>query len=145
MNSTSFGEYLYAGGFIQKTALGPLSYTPNKQTDGNKWFNLRKLRNTTLESSRRHYTKPWANWAHSGLAGPLGRPPGPVRGPLTLHRLVLLPMIYTINSKAVLDQFIQRWSREVMWIDDVAIPCPLLRLPYIYQPLPPSQELSLKP
>jgi hypothetical protein len=30
MSST---EYLYVGGFIQKTALGPLSYTPNKQTD----------------------------------------------------------------------------------------------------------------
>ena len=36
MDSTSFGEYLYAGEFIQKTALGPLSYTPNKQTDNNK-------------------------------------------------------------------------------------------------------------
>jgi hypothetical protein len=43
MNSLSFGEYLYTGGFIQKTALGPLSYTPNKQTDDNKWFNLQKL------------------------------------------------------------------------------------------------------
>jgi hypothetical protein len=33
----SFGEYLYAGGFIQKKiALGPLSYTPNKQTGDNK-------------------------------------------------------------------------------------------------------------
>jgi hypothetical protein len=33
MNSMSFGEYLYAEGFIQKTAPGPL---PNKQTNGNK-------------------------------------------------------------------------------------------------------------
>jgi hypothetical protein len=32
----SFCEYLYAGGFIQKTALGPLSYTPNKPPNGNK-------------------------------------------------------------------------------------------------------------
>jgi hypothetical protein len=57
MNSLSFGEYLYTGGFIQKTALGPLSYTPNKQTDDNKWFNLRKLRKTTLEGSRKHHAK----------------------------------------------------------------------------------------
>jgi hypothetical protein len=32
MNSTSFGEYLYAGGFIQKTAPGLLSYTPKQAT-----------------------------------------------------------------------------------------------------------------
>jgi hypothetical protein len=36
MNSMSFGEYLYAGGFIQKIALGSLSYTPNKQTGDRK-------------------------------------------------------------------------------------------------------------
>jgi hypothetical protein len=49
MNSTSFGEYMNAGGFIQKTALGPLSYTPNKQTDDNKWFNSRKLQKATQD------------------------------------------------------------------------------------------------
>jgi hypothetical protein len=35
MNSTSFGEYLYAGGFVQKIVPEPLSYTPNKQTGDN--------------------------------------------------------------------------------------------------------------
>jgi hypothetical protein len=59
----SFGEYLYTGGFIQKTASRPLSYTPNKQTDGNKWFNSQKLRKTTLEGFRKHHAEAWANWA----------------------------------------------------------------------------------
>jgi hypothetical protein len=36
MNSMSFGEYLYAEGFIQKIAPEPMSYTPNKKTDDNK-------------------------------------------------------------------------------------------------------------
>jgi hypothetical protein len=36
MNFMSFGEYLYAGGFIQKIAPRPLSYTPNKPPDSNK-------------------------------------------------------------------------------------------------------------
>jgi hypothetical protein len=79
---------------------------------------------------------------NSGLAGPLERPLGLVWGPLALHCLILLPMIYTIDSKVVLGRFIQRWSREVTRIDDVVIPCPLLHLPYIYQPLPSSLELS---
>jgi hypothetical protein len=35
MNSMSFGEYLYARGFIQKIAPGPLSYTPNKEPNDN--------------------------------------------------------------------------------------------------------------
>ena len=46
-------------------------------------------------------------------------------------------MIYTIDFKAVLGWFIQRWSRELTWIDDVAIPCPLLYLGlYIAAPTP---------
>jgi hypothetical protein len=65
-----------------------------------------------------------------------------VEGPLTLRRLVLIPTIYTVDSKAVLGQLIQRWSRELMRIDDMEIPCPLLHLPYIYQPLPLSLEPS---
>jgi hypothetical protein len=28
-----------------------MSYTPNKKTDDNKWFNSRKLQKTTLEGS----------------------------------------------------------------------------------------------
>jgi hypothetical protein len=58
-----------------------------------------------------------------------------MRGPLTLRRLVLLPTIYIVDSKAVLGRLIQRWSRELTRIDDVVIPCPLLHLPYIYQEL----------
>jgi hypothetical protein len=49
MDSTSFGEYLYAGGFIQKIVSGPPSYTPNKQTDINKWFNSQKLQKATQD------------------------------------------------------------------------------------------------
>jgi hypothetical protein len=74
---------------------------------------------------------------HSRPVGPLRRPPGLAQSSFTLRRLVLLPTIYTVDSKVVWGQFIQWWSREVMQIDDVAIPCPLLYLPYIYQPLPP--------
>jgi hypothetical protein len=60
MNSMSFGEYLYVGGFIQKTDLGPLSCTPNKQTDDNKWLYPQKLWKTTLEGSKRHHDEVWA-------------------------------------------------------------------------------------
>jgi hypothetical protein len=49
MDSISFGEYLYAGGFIQKTTSGPPSYTPNKKTDINKWFNSWKLQKITQD------------------------------------------------------------------------------------------------
>jgi hypothetical protein len=46
MNSISFGEYVNAGGFIQKTAPGPPSDTPNKQTDIRKRFDSRNLQKT---------------------------------------------------------------------------------------------------
>ena len=49
MNSTSFGEYVNAGGFIQKTAPRPLSYTLNKQTDDNKWLHSWKLQKATQD------------------------------------------------------------------------------------------------
>ena len=45
-------------------------------------------------------------------------------------------MIYTIDFKAVLGRFIQRWSRELTWIDDVVIPCPLLHLDSLPPTLP---------
>ena len=48
--------------------------------------------------------------------------------PITLHHRILLPTIYTIDFMAVLGRFIQRWLGEMTWIDDVAIPCPLLLL-----------------
>ena len=48
------------------------------------------------------------NGHNSGPAGPLGRPPDLPRSPLTLHHLVLLPMIYTIDFWTVLGQFIQQ-------------------------------------
>ena len=50
------------------------------------------------------------------------------RSPLALYHFVLLPMIYTVDFKAVLGRFIQRWSRELTRINDVVIPCPLLHL-----------------
>ena len=48
--------------------------------------------------------------------------------PIALCHHVLLPTIYTIDSKAVLGRFIQQWSGELTRIDDMAIPCPLLLL-----------------
>ena len=52
MDATSFGKYLYAEEFIQKTVPGPLSYTPNKQTDDNKWFNSWKLQKATQDGAK---------------------------------------------------------------------------------------------
>jgi hypothetical protein len=51
---------LYAGGFVQKIVPEPLSYTPNKQTGDNMWFNPQKLRKTTLEGFKRHHDEAWA-------------------------------------------------------------------------------------
>ena len=67
-------------------------------------------------------------WQHSGLASPLGRPLGLWGWPITLYHRILLPTIYTVDSKAVLGQFIQQWSGELTRIDDSTIPCPLLLL-----------------
>ena len=64
------------------------------------------------------------NGHNSGLVGPLGRPPGLPQSPLAPSRLVLLPTIYTVDSKMVLGQFIQWWLAELTQIDDVAIPAP---------------------
>jgi hypothetical protein len=68
-----------------------------------------------------------------------------VGGPLAHRHLILLPTIYTVDSKAVLRWFIQQWLREVtqsmMW-QFLA----LYSISHIYtSPCPPSLELSLKP
>jgi hypothetical protein len=63
-----------------------------------------------------------------------------VWGPLTLRRLVLLPMIYFVDFKTVLGRFIQWWSREMTQIDDVALPWPLLHLPPVQGRPGPHQE-----
>ena len=62
--------------------------------------------------------------------GPNGLP----WSPLALRLFVLLHTIYTIDFNDVLGWFIQRWSRELTWIDDVVVPCPLYKAPYT--PLP---------
>jgi hypothetical protein len=59
----------------------------------------------------------------------MGEAARPSRSPLALRHLVLLSTIYSVDSKVVLGWFIQRWSREVMRIDDMALPWPLLYLP----------------
>jgi hypothetical protein len=53
MNSMSFGDLYNARGFIQKTALGPLSYSLNKQTDIRKRFDPHPQHQKTLEDTRR--------------------------------------------------------------------------------------------
>ena len=83
-----------------------------------------------------HHQKEEPTRHHSGPPSPLGRPPGPWGWPITLCHHVLLPTVYTIDSKVVLGRFIQRWSRELMWIDDVVIPCPLLHLDSLAATLP---------
>ena len=120
----------------RKQLLGPLSYTSNKQTDDKKWFNPWKLWKITLEGSRRHHAEAWTNDHESGLASLSHRPAGLPHSPLALRCLVCVSKIYIVDFKAVIGQFIQRWSRELTWIDDVAMSCPLLHLPYIRRPLP---------
>jgi hypothetical protein len=69
----------------------------------------------------------------------------PSWSPLILHNLVLLPTIYFVDFKAVLSRFIQRWSREVTRIDDVAIPWQLLHLaPYKDAQTPLGGHLSFR-
>ena len=53
------------------------------------------------------------------------------------HSLFAASYAFLRSAPLVLSQFIQQWSRELMWIDDMAMPCPLLHLPYIRSPLPP--------
>ena len=76
------------------------------------------------------------NSHESGLAGLAHRPASLPQSPLTLHRFVVLPTIYTVDFKVVLGRFIQRWSRELTGIDDVVIPCPLLHLDSLPPTLP---------
>ena len=57
--------------------------------------------------------------------------------------LILLPTIYILDVKAVLGWFIQRWSGELMRIDDMVIPCPLLHLESL--PSTPPRFLGLDP
>jgi len=87
-------------------------------------------RRLKTEPKPRHQ-KEEPTWHYSGPPGPLGRLLGPWGWPITSCHLVLLPMIYTVDSKAVLGRFIQRWSGELTRIDDMAIPCPLLHLEYL--------------
>ena len=70
----------------------------------------------------------------------IGRPPSPWGWPITLCHHVLLPTVYTIDSKVVLGRFIQRWSGELTRIDDVAIPCLLLLLESL--PITPPRFLG---
>jgi hypothetical protein len=135
MDSTSYGKYLYAGEFIQKTASGPLSYTPNKPTNDNKWFNSRKLQKATKDRVQEPPHEGEAHLPKWWVSHPNGEATRATLEPVALHRLVCVSNIYTVNFKMVLSRFIQRWSRELTWIDDVTMLCPLLHLPYIRHPL----------
>jgi hypothetical protein len=64
----------------------------------------------------------------SGLVCPWGRPLVLPQSPLALRSLILLPTIYFVDFKVVLGRFIQRWSMDVMWIDDMALSWLLLHL-----------------
>jgi len=106
---------------------------PMTTNDSTREHYKRKLKT----ESRNHHTKGRPSCQSGGLVGPVGRPPGSLRSPFALHRLVCVSKIYTVNFKAVLSRFFQRWSREMTRINDMAMPCPLLHLPYIRHPLPP--------
>ena len=95
--------------------------------------------------SRTHHTKGRPTCKSGRPASQVGRLAGPLQSLFALHRLVCISKIYTVNFKAVLSRFIQQWSRELTRIDDMAMPCPPLHLPYISSPLPhPSGHQSMK-
>jgi hypothetical protein len=134
----SFGQYLYAGGFIQKIALGPLAYTPNKQTDDNKWFYSRKLWKTTLEDSRRHHDKSMGRYstvvgrlAHGEAAWPSLEPAHPLLPRTPSYDL--LHWFYggfrSIYPMVVEEEDTDRWYGTSL----AATPSP----PYIRTPRPP--------
>jgi hypothetical protein len=127
MNSMSFGEYLYVGGFMQKKNSLRTTVIYSKQANSRQ--QVIQLMKTLKDNSRRLQKTPRRSmcqlgtivgrWAHSPSAA-------------SYSFLRSTPLILT-----VLGQFIQWWSREVTQINDVAIPCPLLHLPYIYLHQPP--------
>ena len=83
-----------------------------------------------------HHQKEEPTCYYCGLPSPLGRPLGPWGWPIALCLYVLLPKIYTIDSKIVLGRFIQRWSGEMTRIYDVAILAPTP--PRVLAPYPTS-------
>ena len=141
MNSTSFGECVNVRGFIHKIAWDHYhklqTSKPTTTSDSTPENCKRQLK----MESRTHHTKGRPTCQSGYPVSPMGGPAGPLWSLFALRCLVCVSKIYTINFKSVLSQFIQWWSRELTQIDDVAMPCPLLYLPYIRHPLP----LSLKP
>ena len=89
--------------------------------------------------SRIHHTKGRPTCQSGRPSGLVGRPASPLQSPFALRRLVCISKIYTVNFKAILSRFIQRWLRELTQINDVAMPCLLLYPPYIMSPLPPPR------
>ena len=67
MNFMSFGKYLYAGGFIQKTVKGELFVKENYR------ISPRKQRVKILEDSRRLSTEADPEGCHVGPASPTCR------------------------------------------------------------------------
>jgi hypothetical protein len=119
----SFGEYVNVGRFIQKASkVDPIVIFNHVHL----W---RKQLKKILEDTRRRTTEAWAKRPQMWAARPRApRSAGLLQSPLALYHLVCISKIYTVDFKAVISRFIQRWSRELMRIDDVAIPCPLLHL-----------------
>ena len=76
MNSTSFGKYLYAGGFIQKTALGT-TIIHSKQA--NRRQQVIQRTKTTKDNSRRLQNTPRRSLGQTAMKvgwsdQPIGRP-----------------------------------------------------------------------
>jgi hypothetical protein len=58
----SFGDLYMQEDLSRKTALGPLSYAPNKQTNDNKWFYLQHLWKLTQDGAQDPLPEDWAEW-----------------------------------------------------------------------------------
>jgi hypothetical protein len=134
----SFGEYVKAGGFIQKTIPGT-TIIVSKQSNRHQQVNqlTKPMKNNSrrgLEASIRGWG-PTYHWDR--LAGPTYR-----LASLWVHMssspfYVDFPPPLRVHLSVAQGRFIQWWSRELTRINDVAMLCSLLHLPYIRHPLPP--------
>jgi hypothetical protein len=98
----SFDDLYNTRGFIQKTALGPLSYSPNKQTDVRKRFDLHPQHQKTLEDTRRRPFEGGAHLALSQVSQPTPRSADPGGSHLSASFASRFPTAIEVQSMSLL-------------------------------------------